>query len=268
MLCAARPCVRRPFSSAPLQGLLPGAAGSHVESGLPLPSDFGIEVLPCFVSSGEEAALEAFCAPLLRRRPWEASHFDAVIAHYREAQFLARRLPPVASGVVGRALRCLPAPSAAAGVGLPMEELHALELGAQGYIDAHVDSVKFSGGVVAGLCLRSDAVMRLSLAEDAAAAVAAAGGAQRAPVAAAWLAGAPPPGSSPPPITLLLPRGCLYILTREARYCWGHAVPLEGSFQGRPVRRSPAGRLSIMLRDHLPASSSSSSSSSAALAQP
>ena len=38
---------------------------------------------------------------------------------------------------------------------------HAIDLSKDGRLDAHVDSVKFSGGIVAGISLLSDSIMRL-----------------------------------------------------------------------------------------------------------
>jgi alkylated DNA repair protein alkB family protein 7 len=231
------------------------ACAALVRAPYALPENFGVRVLPEFFSHAEEEALDTFCSALLRKRPWETHHFDSVITNYRETQAALSRLCAPGAGVVARALREFPPQGPR--VGAPMDALHALELSPQGSIGAHVDSVKFSGGVVAGLSLRSDALMVLTVDEGAAAE-------GRAPTAAAWAAaaataaaaGAPAPAPAPAPaVTILLPRRSLYLLTGEARFGWAHALPLWGCFEGRGVvARDPArGRLSIILRDQLPA---------------
>jgi alkylated DNA repair protein alkB family protein 7 len=216
-----------------------------IQSPRPLPADFGLAVLPDFFSAEEEAALDAHCSGALAKCPWEASHFDAVIQHYRERQLPLAGLPPLGAAVVARAQGAFPPQGGA--VGPHMDVLHVLELAPRGAIAPHVDSVKFSGAVVAGLCLRSEALLQLTV--DAGAA-----GEGRAPTAAAWARAAQPAAlqAQPLQVTALLPRRCLYILTGEARYGWAHALPLGGEWQGRSVVRGPRGRLSIILRDVLP----------------
>ena len=252
MILAMRAARARPLrrAAAALSTLAAsGAAEALIQAPFPLPPAFGLTILPAFISEEEEGALDAHCAAALSRRPWEASHFDAVIQHYREAQLPLARLPRVAAAAIARAQAAFP--PAGGAVGRHMDALHALELAPRGAIAPHVDSVKFSGGVVAGLCLRSEALLELTV--DAGAE-----GDGRAPTAAAWAARAGGGGGSgsaqpaPLQVTALLPRRCLYILTGEARYGWAHAIPLGGEWQGRSVVRSARGRLSIILRDALP----------------
>jgi len=219
-------------STTAAQGFHPGR--QFVECAFPLKKDFGIRIIPDFITEAEESLLDAFCSRLLRAKPLEVDHFDSVIRNYRETQHGIKNLCDAGRAVIARALGEFPADA-----GPPMPSFHAIELSPSGVIDAHVDSVKFSGGVVAGLCCRSDAVMLLTPDADAAAQ----GLVPTAP--------AVPPGSPAPVITLFLPRRSLYLLTGEARYGWGHAVPLAGTFQGQAVARAPTGRLSLMLRDEL-----------------
>ncbi len=113
-----------------------------------------------------------------------------------------------------------------------MPYVHVLDLQPEpsGRIDNHVDSVKFSGEVVAGLSLLSPAVMRLRH------------------------------ETSDRVVDLFLPERSLYILSGESRYNWGHAiVSREGAtgepgfrpvtFRGHPVTRGR--RISIIFRDEL-----------------
>jgi alkylated DNA repair dioxygenase AlkB len=88
----------------------------------------------------------------------------------------------------------------------------------------HVDHLEYSGGHIVGLSLLSHAVMLLEAEAEAHAGAA---------------------------FELLLPPRSLYVLRGEARYRWGHSVPLEVSFEGRPLQ--PKGRrISILLRDRPP----------------
>jgi alkylated DNA repair protein alkB family protein 7 len=193
-----------PFSSSPPQppptGPLRDVAAAHLDfsaagaAGLPpsvTPAAFGVAVYSDFVTEDEEKAAVDELRPSLPRR-YEDGHWDGVISGYREAQRALTVLSPALRAVAGRVHAAFP-PSA----GPPLPFLHVLDLKAEadgGRIDRHVDSVKFSGGVVAGVCLLSPAVMTLH--HEASAAT----------------------------VTLSLPRRCLYTLTGAARYEWGHSV--------------------------------------------
>lgn len=94
---------------------------------------------------------------------------------------------------------------------------HAIDLAEDGgEIRPHVDSVKFSGGVVAGLSLLNAATLRLARADPA--------------------TGEPLPDA--PVFERRLAPGSLYVLSGEARYDFAHAIR---DIDGR--------RLSVMLRD-------------------
>ena len=198
-------------------------------SSLPFCPSFGVRVLADFLTEGEEAALSSECDTFLRRLDYESGHWDGVISNYKEVQRDIRSpsLSAASQAVLLRAQAAFPAGARNGGAPLPF--FHALELAEGGSISAHVDSVKFSGGVVAGLCLLSDAVMVLTPDTD----------------------GPRPAAPAAPEVRLLLPRRCFYTLTDEARYAWAHAVPAgaAATFRGAAVKRGR--RLSIMLRDAL-----------------
>jgi alkylated DNA repair protein alkB family protein 7 len=214
-------------------------------SSLPFSPSFGVRVIADFLTEGEEAALSSECDSFLRRLDYESGHWDGVISNYKEVQRDIRSpsLSAASQAVLRRAQAAFPAGARNGGAPLPF--FHALELAEGGSISAHVDSIKFSGGVVAGLCLLSDAVMVLTPDTDGAAGAA---GTQAAPAA--------------PEVRLLLPRRCFYTLTDEARYAWAHAVPAgaAATFRGAAVKRGR--RLSIMLRDALEAAHSDAHSQS------
>lgn len=205
---------------------------------------FGVAVYPSFLTPDEEAALVALAESALSGRRWEEGHWDGVIRGYREAQRAIASFAgnALAAGAVARALRAFPRDA-----GPPEPAIHALELRADGAIDAHVDSVKFSGGVVAGLCLLSSAVMHLTPAV-ADAGGGACGEGERAGGVRAGDGGAL---DAPARVSVLLPQRALYVLSGPARYHWAHAIPAgTPEFRGAPVLRQR--RISIMLRDRVP----------------
>jgi len=197
---------------------------------------FGLKLFPYFLSFDEEEALARDSRAFLSKQPFEGGHWDAVITDYREIQRETSALPSNLAQVgIRRAQQEFPQ-----GTKL-MPTFHALELKPTGEISSHVDSVKFSGGLVAGLCLLSSAVMQLTPDVNAVEE-------GRAPTAAA----AALHTKSTPCITVHLPPRTLYILTGEARYGWGHAIPKgTHSVNGTVVKRDSP-RLSVMLRDALP----------------
>ena len=109
--------------------------------------------------------------------------------------------------------RFFPAPGGA--VGPPQPHVHALDLAPAAALGAHVDSVKFSGGVVAGLSLCCDGVMTLAEA-------------------------APAGSKAPRALAVRLPRRSLYVLQGAARYDYSHAI------EPRSERR-----ISVILRDEV-----------------
>jgi hypothetical protein len=214
------------------------------------------------------AALE----PALSRRRYEAGHWDGVIQEYRETALRPASLPPALHPLLARLEAALLGGDAlhgetraggvlagggGGGVGegrgggrgsdggakgggggtsrgggvAALPELHVLDLAATGVIAHHVDSWKFSGGLVGGLCLLSDAVMSL------------------APDPEHWPRGAALPPPEQREARLLLPRRCLYALTREARYCWGHAVLPGRQAAGGGVEVVKGRRVSVLVRD-------------------
>ena len=100
---------------------------------------------------------------------------------------------------------------------------HLIDLAPDGLIAPHVDSVKFSGGLIAGLSLMSPRVMRLT----------------------------PEPGKEGGVIELLLEPRSLYVLTGPLRYDFAHEVLGQGGVPSLfpppapPLER----RLSVILRD-------------------
>jgi alkylated DNA repair protein alkB family protein 7 len=179
-----------------------------------------VSIYPDLVSEDEHAVLCADADAALGAGRSERAHWDGVASGYRERAVQLDGGPLSFVSLARRVHALFPAGPAS---GIPKPSVHVLELEAPGRIDAHVDSVKFSGGIVAGVCLLSDAVMHLSS------------------VAV--------PGAS---ATLLLPARCAYVLTGAARFDFAHAIPCGAhvsTFRGRPVVRGR--RVSLMFRDEI-----------------
>ena len=120
-------------------------------------------VMPDFISASEEEEICKHVYPLLKFR-YQGTHWDDVIVKYREIE-LAVEEHAVWQRVTERMKEAIMEHQ-----GQPdMQFLapHVVDLAKDGHIGAHVDSIKFSGGIVAGLSLLSHRIMRLERDEEA-----------------------------------------------------------------------------------------------------
>lgn len=179
----------------------------------------GALMWPDFVTEEEEITLTQYFHKQLRKRKYERDHWDGVIEAYRELQRTISAMPNDIQAIVQRCKQ-----QAFRENVIIQPQVHILDLAPDGYIDFHVDSVKFAGQHVVGLCLLSDAVMRLKHEET---------------------------GEI---IDLFLPRRGLYCLRDEIRFDFAHAILRndQAEFNGRPVKRER--RITMMLRDELESS--------------
>jgi alkylated DNA repair protein alkB family protein 7 len=107
------------------------------------------------------------------RRRYEKGHWDAVIVKYKETelweeetsgQHQQQRLSDTSQAVLeGLRSLLITRQHVPAADGSPVRWLapHAIELHPEGELRAHVDSTRFSGGLVAGLSLGTPSIMRL-----------------------------------------------------------------------------------------------------------
>jgi alkylated DNA repair protein alkB family protein 7 len=169
---------------------------------------------------------------LLRRR-YEKGHWDAVITNYKEVELAdgsmnAPRIPEIFE----RTRRLLEINHLEY---QPVKWLpcHGIDLKKDGELKAHVDSVKFSGDLVAGISLSSSCVMRLAPHVDG------------------------EEGVMEGHVDLFLPPLSLYVLTGVARYRYSHEL-----LNTATAFRAPDGscisvhrdhRISIIFRDAKPA---------------
>ncbi|RVE43064.1 hypothetical protein evm_012295 [Chilo suppressalis] len=174
-------------------------------------------VIPNFITEQEEAVLLAELEPVLKRMRYEFDHWDNAIQGYRETERSQWR--PENARVLERVrTAAFDAPDAAHHRDT-LPAAHVLDLAAQGYIRPHVDAVRFCGPVIAGLCLLSDAVMRLEHS------------------ARPHLA-----------VSALLERRCLYIMRGVARYDMTHAVLGAEHSAWRGARVPRGRRLAVITR--------------------
>lgn len=168
------------------------------------------------VSPKEQGRLLQDVQGPLKRRRYQASHWDGVIDQYREIGLALPRWSAESRGIIERkVIPRLP------GVDRALLDPHVLDLNEDGAIYPHVDNVAFSGEFVAGLSLLSTAVMRLT----------------------------PSDGTRDGTICIKLIPGSLYVLRGELRYAWKHEIlsSAESVFMGETVTRQR--RVSLLFRD-------------------
>lgn len=195
------------------------------------------------VVTEEQASVisEEILGQRMRRRRYEKGHWDSVITDYREMELYdihelveAMENEPdpniQASDVqttIAKAfwkIRNHLQQNHATSTSTKWLPCHAIDLKQDGQLSAHVDSVRFSGHMVAGLSLLSPAIMRLK--EDQ---------------------------ESDQFVDLCLPPRSLYVLTGVGRYEYSHELLPDGSTfcspPGDPIIVSREQRLSIIFRD-------------------
>jgi alkylated DNA repair protein alkB homolog 7 len=184
-------------------------------------------------------------------RRYEQGHWDSVIKNYREVELfdeelddLKYLLQPIRQFIEERHNNSSTDPTdhdsslCFSGSWLPC---HAIDLHHDGELNAHVDSVRFSGNLVAGLSLLSDAIMRLKPSRDSSSHDSSDEKGDVIPTSSTV--------ESSEYIDLLLPRRSLYVLSGMSRYRYSHELLPSGSrFQNTvPIPRDR--RLSVIFRD-------------------
>ncbi|ORX34115.1 hypothetical protein BD324DRAFT_636673 [Kockovaella imperatae] len=162
---------------------------------------------------------------------FEPGHYDAVIHQYRES--LMSTLPTPSSSsypdlitLLHKAYALLLPDSTSIANGTPPSNVitHLLHLSPEGQIKGHVDNLEASGGVISGICLGADRILRLSKGEA---------------------------GSSEKGWDVLLQNGTVYLQRGRLRYEYEHSIlpydSTDSNWDGRPL--VPGHRVSVMIRD-------------------
>lgn len=171
-------------------------------------------VLRDFVTEEEEETLLREVEPHLKRLHYEHDHWDDAIHGFRETE--RSKWGKASSKILAR-LQEYAFPNQ----GEKLALMHILDLAKTGVIKPHVDSIRFCGNTICGLCLLSDAVMRLVNVED-----------------------------KTQVVDIMLWRRSLYLMKDAARYNYTHEVlgEKESHFGSVPVPRER--RISIMCRNY------------------
>lgn len=196
------------------------------------PSEFFF-LKDCINCDEENLLLNAFAKPL-KRRKYEGNHWDDVISKYKEIQVIETNYQPEVQDIINK---CKTIVSKALKKEINFLPPHLIDLAQDGQISPHVDSIKFSGDLIAGLSLLSTRILRLEqcVHEDN------------------IVKGS---GDKPHPtyFEIYLPPRSMYILRGSLRYDFTHAIlgindsPYSSSITS-PISLSIDRRLSMMLRD-------------------
>lgn len=111
-----------------------------------------------FITEEEEKSLLTEVDSYMRKLRYEFDHWDDVIHGYRETERL--NWTPPNQAILNRVKQFAFEKFKNTNTNL-LNHVHVLDLHENGYIKPHVDAVRFCGNTIAGICLLSDAVMRL-----------------------------------------------------------------------------------------------------------
>lgn len=117
-----------------------------------------LQVIPNVITQEEEKEIFSFLDPILARMRYQQDHWDSVITKYKEKE--VRNSPAKIEEIWGKIRSIIREHH---GEHLKFLAPHVIDLGEEGYIGPHIDSVKVSGDLVCGLSLLSCRTMRLSL---------------------------------------------------------------------------------------------------------
>jgi alkylated DNA repair protein alkB family protein 7 len=229
LVCAATPkyCGSRLFATVAPDASLVDARHA--------PKDFNPRsavVYNEFITDKEGDSLVQDIAARMKRRRYEKGHWDAVITDYKEVELFEHDSLGTESQVaIERVRQQLIHDGYVNGDTVQWLPCHAIDLKRDGELKAHVDSIKFSGDVVAGISLLSSCIMRLKPDE---------GGKDNKAAESGW-------------VDLLLPPLSLYVLSGFSRYQYSHELlPCGSIFEqscGSQVTVERDHRLSVIFRD-------------------
>ncbi|CAF0716926.1 unnamed protein product [Brachionus calyciflorus] len=171
-----------------------------------------------FINENEEKSLLDEIDPYMKRLRYEFDHWDDAIHGYRETERL--NWNEQNSKILERVKKFAFESFAGTEKTNLLNHIHILDLHQDGYIKPHVDAVRFCGNTIAGICLLSDAVMKLTNEKD----------------------------KNKYGLALLKRRG-LYIMKDTIRYDYAHEVlkNTESIFKNQVVNKTR--RISIICRN-------------------
>ncbi|EDV22328.1 uncharacterized protein TRIADDRAFT_28544 [Trichoplax adhaerens] len=170
-------------------------------------------VLEDFITQEEEELLFSEIQPAFKRLKYEYSHWDDAIHGFRETE--KTNWSSECNSIIARVRE-----TAFDSNDQIMPFVHILDLAENGYIKAHVDSIKFCGRTIAGISLLSASIMRLKL------------------------DGKP----DDIPVDILLQRRSLYIMKDSARYDYTHEILKDEESHWKGVHIPRSRRISVIRR--------------------
>ena len=192
------------------------------------PHDFDLAsavVYKDFVTEKEGESLVQDIMARMKRRRYEKGHWDAVITDFKEVELMDENSLQKESQKVIERVRDQLIAARHVDSNVTWLPCHAIDLKQDGELKAHVDSIKFSGGVVAGISLLSSSIMRLKPDDEQH------GG---------W-------------VDIYLPPLSLYVLSSVSRYRYSHELlPCGSTFErpdGTTISVQRERRLSVIFRD-------------------
>lgn len=219
-------------------------------------------VYPHFLSEEQGKCLVKEAANRLKRRRFQDGHWDSVITGYREIEMSIPNEQYLQQHTLYENTGTHDVPQFAKIIqdtqihlssnhfnnnekpnNIQWLPCHAIDLSTKGVLTAHVDSVKFSGAIVAGISLMSDAIMRLrpyiDSEEDTEDKI------------------ATDISNENEYVDLYLPQLSLYVLSGMSRYSYTHELLPSGSIfeynengeEGEIIDVTRRRRLSLIFRD-------------------
>jgi hypothetical protein len=202
----------------------------------------GLHIFPNFFNEDTHNLVFHELNRHVSKRRYELDHWDSVITNYRESEVSISTLSSEVQSLIQNSQDRFPQQtfsykSFSFRNGPPMDHAHILDLRNDGEIRHHVDAIKFSGGIVAGLCFNTDALCTLK--RDLSAINHYVSSLQQDEIDAN-IKDDVDSTELPESLEFELPKRCLYILSGASRYLYGHSIHLL-----EPKNR----RISLMMRD-------------------
>ncbi|KAJ1425053.1 hypothetical protein B484DRAFT_480399 [Ochromonadaceae sp. CCMP2298] len=125
--------------------------------------DANLILLEDAIDADAERTLSAFLEPLLSRKRYEGNHWDDVIQLYKEVELSNYKVPDDVRDILASVQRTI---ERRLGGEIHFLSPHVIDLAPEGFIGPHIDSIKFSGGLICGLSLGTSRVMALTLSQE------------------------------------------------------------------------------------------------------
>eukprot|EP01036_Dinobryon_divergens_P028314 gene28314-37245_t len=126
--------------------------------------DTDLQLLLNVINEKEESILVGYLSSLLSRKKYQGNHWDDVISEYKEIELQRKSATPDVLAIIDNIQNVIAKSQEHAATKFRAEFMqpHVIDLAGNGHIAPHVDSIKFSGDMIAGISLLSTRTMVLS----------------------------------------------------------------------------------------------------------